>query len=161
MLRFTRVAERRFPEQFKRRVLDVYDRVVPELHDRDIVVGLTTWAAGTANYSGTKISLSRGASNQTITHEFMHVLFSHGEKGTDLETAARLPVDMWDDYFSYLGIPRLTDEGDILKLKELAGRALSDQGRGYIKRFQREWREYLAQKRRGALSSLWPPANFQ
>jgi hypothetical protein len=107
LIRFTSVAETRFSQQFKGRILRVYS-LFPELHDQKITCGFIGrgHVAGTARSWRGQIALQPNVSNTTIAHELTHLLqgngVPHGEKACDIWALARLPADMLDEQPSYI-----------------------------------------------------------
>lgn len=117
---FTKKANTQFSDKFKQRIIEVF-KFFPELHDEIVHVGWIApngWARGSCYYSGAstinplKISLQPNERNFTIAHEFTHLLqrkkkdelqIPCGERACDLWTLTRLPLELIDDYPSYLG----------------------------------------------------------
>ena len=119
-LTFTKKANTKFSDKFKQRIIDVFE-YFPELHNEIVHVGLIApngWARGSCSYSSAssskplKINLQSNERNFTIAHEFTHLLqarkkeelqIPHGERACDVWALTRLPLELIDDYPSYIG----------------------------------------------------------
>jgi hypothetical protein len=119
-LTFTKKANANFVDVFKQRIVDVF-KYFPELHNEVVYVGCIAphgWARGCCCCSNTttdkplKISLQPNEKNFTIAHEFTHLLQARkkeelgipsGERACDVWTLTRLPLELIDDYPSYIG----------------------------------------------------------
>jgi hypothetical protein len=119
-LTFTKKADANFTSEFKHRIINVF-KYFPELHDELVLVGWIAprgWARGSCWCSRTstdkqiKISLQPNERNFTIAHEFTHLLQSikkeelqipSGERACDVWALTRLPLELIDDYPSYIG----------------------------------------------------------
>lgn len=134
---------RSFEEDVKERIERVY-LYFPELQDREIKVGFCSDAAGRADRYRLRISLERHPSHETISHEFSHLAGSQGERATDLLAVDHLPVELFDDYLTYLHLYRFDkdDPRDRIKIKDLAREALSTKGYGYVKKVERKFKSY-------------------
>lgn len=146
---------RAYHDVIKQRVIKVYS-CFPELQDREIKVGSTTFAAGTADYkTHAKISLEKSPSHETIAHEFSHLSGSQGEKATDLMAIDHLPIELMDDYLSYLNLHHYNknDMEDREKIKELAHKALNNRSYRYIKKLESEFNAWK-EERENSVSSL-------
>ena len=116
---FTKKASTNFTDKYKQRIVDIF-KYFPELHNEIVYVGWIAphgWARGccSANASGNrrlKISLQPNEKNLTIAHEFTHLLqvrkkeelaIPGGERACDIWALTRLPVELIDDYPSYIG----------------------------------------------------------
>lgn len=146
-LLFTKKANTNFSYKFKQRIIDVF-KYFPELQDEDVYVGWIaprSWARGSCSYSSSfastsanmklKINLQPNERNFTIAHEFTHLLQARkkeelqipsGERACDVWTLTRLPIELLDDYPSYLGNYLMRKHWDSIKLKvrELAFSAI-------------------------------------
>ena len=146
-LLFTKKANTNFSYKFKQRIIDVF-KYFPELQDEVIYVGWIAprgWARGSCSYSSSfastsanmklKINLQPNERNFTIAHEFTHLLQARkkeelqipsGERACDVWTLTRLPIELLDDYPSYLGNYVMRKRWDSIKLKvrELAFSAI-------------------------------------
>jgi hypothetical protein len=118
-IRFTKMANASFTEKYKLRIIDVF-KYYPELNSEIVCVGWITprgWARGSAISScdvnkTLKISLQPNEKNFTIAHEFTHLLqakkkegelkIPSGERPCDVWTLARLPLELLDDFPSYI-----------------------------------------------------------
>ena len=138
-LTFTKKADAKFTIEFKHRIINVF-KYFPELHDEDVLVGWIApcgWARGSCWCSSTfadkpiKISLQPNESNFTITHEFTHLLQTRkkeelqipsGERACDVWALTRLPLELIDDYPSYIGNKLMRKRWNIIKklVRELA-----------------------------------------
>ena len=117
-LTFTRKAHANFTDNYKQRIVDIF-KYFPEIHNEIVYVGWIAphgWARGCCVNAGAdkplKISLQPNETNFTIAHEFTHLLqvrrkeglrIPSGEKACDVWTLTRLPVELIDDYPSYIG----------------------------------------------------------
>jgi hypothetical protein len=119
-LTFTKKANANFTSEFKHRIIAVF-KYFPELHNEMVLVGWIAprgWARGSCCYSGVsaskplKISLQPNERNFTIAHEFTHLLqvrkkedlqIPRGERACDVWTLTRLPLELIDDYPTYVG----------------------------------------------------------
>jgi hypothetical protein len=119
-VRFTKKANVNFTNEFKKRIIDIFKHF-PELHDEIVLVGWIAprgWARGSCWYSSAsaskplKISLQPNERNFTIAHEFTHLLQARkkeelqipsGERACDIWALTRLPLELIDDYPSYIG----------------------------------------------------------
>ena len=139
---FTKKANGNFSYKFKQRILDVFKHF-PELQDEIIYIGWIAprgWARGScyipsssSSSSSTistnkrmKISLQPNEKNFTIAHEFTHLLqarkkeelqIPNGERACDVWTLTRLPLELLDDYPSYIGNYLMQKRWDTIKLK--------------------------------------------
>lgn len=135
---FTKKATTSFSNKFKQRILDVY-AYFPELQDEVVYVGWIAprgWARGSCccYYSSStasaskklKISLQPNERNFTIAHEFTHLLQARkkrelqipgGERACDVWTLTRLPLELLDDYPSYVGNYLMRKRWDTIKVK--------------------------------------------
>ena len=144
---FTKKATTSFSNNFKQRILDVFG-YFPELQDEVVYVGWIAprgWARGScfcyypsSNASTNKklkINLQRNERNFTIAHEFTHLLQARkkrellipgGERACDVWTLTRLPLELLDDYPSYIGNYLMRKRWDTIKVnvRELAFRAI-------------------------------------
>jgi hypothetical protein len=145
VLTFTRKADANFTDKFKLRIISVFD-YFPELHKETVYVGWIApfgWARGyccccctsTTTNRRLKISLQPNERNFTIAHEFTHLLqatkkeelgIPAGEKACDIWSLTRLPLELIDDYPSYLGNYSMRKHWKIMKktVRELAFRAI-------------------------------------
>jgi hypothetical protein len=164
-IRFTRKASSNFNDRFKYQIVEVF-RYFPELHDEIVYVGWIApkgWARGSCSYPNAstkkplKISLQPNEKNFTIAHEFTHLLrlrtkeeldIPSGERACDLWTLTRLPLELIDDYPSYVGNYLMRRYWDIVKerARELAFRAIEIRRtkRQYIVWFEEEMRKLVA-----------------
>ena len=118
-LTYTRKAHANFTDHYKQRIVDIF-KFFPEIHNEIVYVGCIAphgWARGCCCVNaGTdkplKISLQPNETNFTIAHEFTHLLqvrrkeelrIPSGEKACDVWALTRLPVELIDDYPSYIG----------------------------------------------------------
>jgi hypothetical protein len=118
-LTYTRKAHANFTDHYKQRIVDIF-KFFPEIHNEIVYVGCISphgWARGCCCVNaGTdkplKISLQPNETNFTIAHEFTHLLqvrrkeelrIPSGEKACDVWALTRLPVELIDDYPSYIG----------------------------------------------------------
>lgn len=135
---FTKKATTSFSNKFKQRILDVFG-YFPELQDEIVYVGWIAprgWARGScccycSSSSSSankklKINLQPNERNFTIAHEFTHVLQSRkrgelhipsGERACDVWTLTRLPLELLDDYPSYIGNYLMRKRWDTIKAK--------------------------------------------
>jgi hypothetical protein len=138
-LTLTKKANANFTNEFKRRIIDVF-KYFPELHDQIVLVGWIApngWARGSCSRSSAraskplKISLQPNERNFTIAHEFTHLLQARkkeelqipsGERACDVWTLTRLPLELIDDYPSYIGNYLMRMHWDNIKkaVRELA-----------------------------------------
>jgi hypothetical protein len=118
-LTFTRKANTNFSDKFKKQIVDVF-KYFPELHNEIVHVGWIAphgWARGCCSSSNAttdkplKISLQPNEKNFTIAHEFTHLLQARrkeeleipsGERACDIWALTRLPLELIDDYPSYI-----------------------------------------------------------
>jgi hypothetical protein len=146
-LLFTKKANTNFSYKFKQRIIDVFN-FFPELQDEVVYVGWIAprgWARGSCSYIPSfastpanvklKINLQPNERNFTIAHEFTHLLqarkkeelqIPRGERACDVWTLTRLPIELLDDYPSYLGNYLMRKRWDTIKMKvrELAFSAI-------------------------------------
>jgi hypothetical protein len=142
-LTFTKKANDNFTSEFKQRIIDVF-KYFPELHNEVVLVGWIGprgWARGSCWYSNActnkppKISLQPNERNFTIAHEFTHLLqaikkeqlqIPSGERACDIWALTRLPLELVDDYPSYVGNYLMRKRWDTIKktVKELAFNAI-------------------------------------
>ena len=138
---FTKKANDNFSYKFKQRILDVFKHF-PELQDEIIYIGWIAprgWARGSCYIPSSsssssiistnkrmKISLQPNEKNFTIAHEFTHLLqarkkeevhIPNGERACDVWTLTRLPLELLDDYPSYIGNYLMQKRWDTIKLK--------------------------------------------
>ena len=135
---FTKKATTSFSNKFKQRILDVFC-YFPELQDEVVYVGWISprgWARGScccycSSSSSSankklKINLQPNERNFTIAPEFMHVLqatkkgelqIPSGERACDIWTLTRLPLELLDDYPSYIGNYLMRKRWDTIKMK--------------------------------------------
>jgi hypothetical protein len=115
---FTKKAKANFTDKFKEQIVDVF-KYFPELQNEIVYVGWITpygWARGccpnVTRCEPLKISLQPNEKNFTIAHEFTHLLQARkkeqlgipsGERPCDVWTLTRLPLELLDDYPSYIG----------------------------------------------------------
>jgi hypothetical protein len=129
---FTRKANTKFSDKFKQRIIDVFE-YFPELHNEIVHVGWIApqgWARGSCSCSSAsprkplKISLQPNERNFTIAHEFTHLLqarkkeelqIPHGERACDVWALTRLPLELIDDYPSYIGNYFMRKHWDTIK----------------------------------------------
>ena len=140
---FTRKAIANFADKFKLQIANVF-QYFPELQSETIYVGWIAphgWARGCC-YSTCattnrrlKIGLQPNERNFTIAHEFTHLLqatkkeelaIPTGEKACDIWALTRLPLDLIDDYPSYIGNYSMRKHWDVVKkaVRELAFTAI-------------------------------------
>jgi hypothetical protein len=119
-LTFTRKANTNFSDKFKKQIVDVF-KYFPELHNEIVYIGWIAphgWARGCCCSSSNattdkplKISLQPNEKNFTIAHEFTHLLqatrkdeleIPSGERACDVWALTRLPLELIDDYPSYI-----------------------------------------------------------
>lgn len=121
---FSKTANANFTDKYKLQIIEVF-RYYPELYNEIVCVGWIAprgWARGCAYYyyyapnKPLKISLQPNEKNFTIAHEFTHLLQTRkkeelripsGERPCDVWTLTRLPLELLDDYPSYIGISYL------------------------------------------------------
>jgi hypothetical protein len=120
-LTFTKKANTKFSRDFKQRIIEVFE-YFPELHNEIVHVGWIAphgWARGSCCCSSKaltgkplKISLQPNERNFTIAHEFTHLLQARkkeelqipgGERACDVWALTRLPLELIDDYPTYIG----------------------------------------------------------
>jgi len=156
-IRFTKIANASFTERYKLRIIDVF-KYYPELKSDSVCVGWIAphgWARGAAISSSDaskplKISLRPNEKNFTIAHEFTHLLqakkkegelkIPSGERPCDVWTLARLPLELLDDFPSYLKMSYQAREHwfDIkAKVRELALQAIE------LRKTKRRYIEWL------------------
>jgi hypothetical protein len=146
VLTFTRKANTNFTDNFKQQIVDVF-KYFPELHNEIVHVGWIAphgWARGCCSsssnattYKPLKISLQPNEKNFTIAHEFTHLLqagkkgeigIPSGERACDVWALTRLPLELIDEYPSYIvsnNYPMRKHWNDIKeKVKELAFQAI-------------------------------------
>ncbi len=117
---FTKKANVNFSNEFKNSITEIF-KYFPELHNEIVLVGWIAprgWARGSCCclYSSAskplKISLQPNEKNFTIAHEFTHLLQARrkeelqipsGERACDIWALTRLPLELIDDYPSYIG----------------------------------------------------------
>ena len=138
---FTNKANTNFSHKFKQRIIEV-STYFPELQDEVVYVGWIAprgWARGSCYISCStisknkkfKISLQPNERNFTIAHEFTHLLQARkkeslqipsGERACDVWTLTRLPLELLDDYPSYIGNYLMRKRWDSIKpqVRELA-----------------------------------------
>jgi hypothetical protein len=158
-VKFTKKANVNFTNEFKKRIIEIF-KYFPELHNEIVLVGWiapTGWARGSCWCSSTsaskplKISLQPNERNFTIAHEFTHVLQARkkevlqipsGERACDIWTLTRLPLELIDDYPSYIGNYPMRKRWDTIKktVRELAFNAVEIRKtkRQYIVWFEEE-----------------------
>jgi hypothetical protein len=142
-LTFTKKAYANFTNEFKQRIIDVF-KYFPELHNEIVLVGWIAprgWARGSCWCSNTsagkppKISLQPNERNFTIAHEFTHLIQARkkedlqipsGERACDVWALTRLPLELIDDYPSYIGNHLMRKRWDNVKktVRELAFNAI-------------------------------------
>jgi hypothetical protein len=142
-LTLTKKANANFTSEFKHRIIGVF-KYFPELHNEMVLVGWIAprgWARGSCCCSGVsaskplKISLQPNERNFTIAHEFTHLLqvrkkeelqIPRGEKACDVWTLTRLPLELIDDYPTYIGSYLMRKRWNTIKKKvrELAFNAI-------------------------------------
>ena len=143
-LTFTKKANANFTDKFKQQIVDVF-KYFPELHNEIVYVGWIAphgWARGCCCSNVTtdkllKISLQPNEKNFTIAHEFTHLLQARkkeelgipsGERACDVWALTRLPLELIDDYPSYVGNNNypMTKHWNAIKerVKELAFQAI-------------------------------------
>ena len=117
-LLFTRKASINFTIEFKQRIVYIF-QFFPEIHNEIVHVGWIApngWARGSCDNASTgkplKINLQPNEKNFTIAHEFTHLLqarkkeppgIPRGERACDVWALTRLPLELIDDYPSYVG----------------------------------------------------------
>jgi hypothetical protein len=115
---FTSKANTNFTDEFKHRIAYIF-QFFPELHSDIVHVGWIApngWARGSCENGSTgkpsKINLQPNEKNFTIAHEFTHVLQARkkgelgipgGERACDVWALTRLPLELIDDYPTYVG----------------------------------------------------------
>jgi hypothetical protein len=142
-LTFTKNANAQFTNEFKKRIIDIF-KYFPELHNEIVLVGWIAphgWARGSCWYSSAstskplKISLQPNERNFTIAHELTHLLQARkkeelqipsGERACDVWALTRLPLELIDDYPSYIGNYLMRKRWDTVKntVRELAFNAI-------------------------------------
>ncbi len=142
-LTFTKKANAQFTNEFKKRIVDIF-KYFPELHKEIVLVGWIAphgWARGSCCCSSVstskplKISLQPNERNFTIAHEFTHLLQARkkeelqipsGERACDVWALTRLPLELIDDYPSYIGNYLMRKRWDTVKniVRELAFNAI-------------------------------------
>lgn len=142
-LTFTKKANVNFSTKFKQRIIDVF-KYFPELHTEIILVGWiaphgwvrgSCWCSNVSTTNPLKISLQPNERNFTIAHEFTHLLQARkkeelqipsGERACDVWALTRLPLELIDDYPSYIGNYLMRKRWDTLKkmVRELAFNAI-------------------------------------
>jgi hypothetical protein len=141
-LTFTKKANAQFTNEFKKRIIDIF-KYFPELHKEIVLVGWIAphgWARGSCCSSVStskplKISLQPNERNFTIAHEFTHLLQARkkeelqipsGERACDVWALTRLPLELIDDYPSYIGNYLMRKRWDTVKniVRELAFNAI-------------------------------------
>ena len=142
-LTFTKKANANFTNKFKQRIIDIF-KYFPELHNEIVLVGWIAphgWARGSCCCSSVstnkplKISLQPNERNFTIAHEFTHLLQARkkeelqipsGERACDVWALTRLPLELIDDYPSYIGNYLMRKRWDTVKntVRELAFNAI-------------------------------------
>lgn len=161
-LTFTKKANDNFTNEFKQRVIDVF-KYFPELHNEVVLVGWiapygwargSCWCTSTSTSKPPKISLQSNERNFTIAHEFTHLLQARkkeeleipsGERACDIWALTRLPLELIDDYPSYIGNYQMQKRWDTVKktVRELAFNAIEIRKtkRQYIVWFEDEVRK--------------------
>jgi hypothetical protein len=156
---FTKKANVNFTNEFKKRIIDIF-KYFPELHGEIVLVGWIApsgWARGSCWCSSAsagkslKISLQPNERNFTIAHEFTHLLQARkkeelripsGERACDIWALTRLPLELIDDYPSYLGncLMRKRWDTDKKAVREIAFNAIEIRKtkRHYIVWFEQE-----------------------
>ena len=143
-LTFTKKANAQFTNEFKKRIIDIF-KYFPELHNEIVLVGWIAphgWARGSccccssvSTSKPLKISLQPNERNFTIAHEFTHLLQARkkeelqipsGERACDVWALTRLPLELIDDYPSYIGNYVMRKRWDTVKntVRELAFNAI-------------------------------------
>jgi hypothetical protein len=142
-LTFTKKANAKFTNKFKQRIIDIF-KYFPELHNEIVLVGWiaphgwargSCWSSKATTSKPLKISLQPNERNFTIAHEFTHLLQARkkeelqipsGERACDVWALTRLPLELIDDYPSYIGNYRMRKCWDTSKQKvrELAFNAI-------------------------------------
>jgi hypothetical protein len=142
-LTFTRKAKADFADKFKLQITNIFN-YFPELQSETVYVGWIAprgWARGCCYCTSAttnrrlKISLQPNERNFTIAHEFTHLLqatrkeelaIPTGEKACDIWALTRLPLDLIDDYPSYIGNYSMRKHWDVVKkaVRELAFTAI-------------------------------------
>jgi len=161
-LTFTKKANEKFSTEFKERITEIF-KYFPELHNEFVQVGWIRphgWARGSCRWSNgyillpSKISLQPNEKNFTIAHEFTHLLQASkkvelripgGERACDVWTLTRLPLELIDDYPTYVGTSLMRRRWSSLKMRvrELAFDAIEVRKvkRHYIIWFENEIRK--------------------
>ena len=141
-LTFTKRANDNFTNEFKRRIIDVF-KYFPELRNEIVLIGWiaphgwargSCWCSNASKNKPSKISLQSNESNFTIAHEFTHLVQARkkelkipsGEGACDIWALTRLPLELIDDYPSYVGNYLMRRRWDNVKkaVKELAFSAI-------------------------------------
>ncbi|HZB80685.1 MAG TPA: hypothetical protein VE264_05355 [Nitrososphaera sp.] len=142
-LTFTKKANANFTNKFKQRIIDIF-KYFPELHNEIVLVGWiaphgwargSCWCSKASTIKPLKISLQPNERNFTIAHEFTHLLqatkkeelqIPSGERACDVWALTRLPLELIDDYPSYVGNYRMRKRWDTVKktVRELAFNAI-------------------------------------
>jgi hypothetical protein len=169
-LTLTKKANANFVDVFKQRIVDVF-KYFPELHNEVVYVGWIAphgWARGFCCSSNAttdkplKISLQPNEKNFTIAHEFTHLLQARkkeelgipsGERACDVWALTRLPLELIDDYPSYIGnnYPMQKNWNAIKeRVRELAFQAIEVRKtrRRYIVWFEGEIRKLITVQQR-------------
>lgn len=158
-LTFTNKANANFTNEFKQRIIDVF-KYFPELHNDVVLVGWiaprgwargSCWCSSASTSKPVKISLQPNERNFTIAHEFTHLLQARkkeelqiptGERACDIWALTRLPLELIDDYPSYIGNYLMRKRWDTVKktVRELAFSAIETRKtkRQYIVWFEDE-----------------------
>lgn len=162
-VRFTKKANVNFTNEFKKRIIEIF-KYFPELHNEIVLVGWITprgWARGSCCLCSSasaskplKISLQPNEKNFTIAHEFTHLLQARrkeelqipsGERACDIWALTRLPLELIDDYPSYIGNYLMRKRWGTVKkrVRELAFNAIEFRKtkRQYIVWFEAEVRK--------------------
>jgi hypothetical protein len=131
-LRFTKKANTKFSDKFKQRIIDIFE-YFPELHNEIVHVGWiaphgwvrgSCWCSNASTSNPLKISLQPNERNFTIAHEFTHLLQARkkeelqipsGERACDVWALTRLPLELIDDYPSYIGNHLMRKHWDTIK----------------------------------------------
>ena len=138
---FTKKANVNFTNEFKKSITEIF-KYFPELHNEIVLVGWIAprgWARGScsslcssaSSRKPLKISLQPNEKNFTIAHEFTHLLQARrkeelqipsGERACDIWALTRLPLELIDDYPSYIGNYIMRKRWDTIKktVRELA-----------------------------------------
>ncbi len=162
-VRFTKKANVNYTNEFKKRIIEIF-KYFPELHNEIVIVGWIAprgWARGSCCLCSSastskplKISLQPNEKNFTIAHEFTHLLQARrkeelkipsGERACDIWTLTRLPLELIDDYPSYIGNYLMRKRWGTVKktVRELAFSAIEFRKtkRQYIVWFEEELRK--------------------